>query len=137
MPFYWALFPGTLKPRIIHLAFSVWVGCCTASSVGCLDFTQLVIRRRVHPIQATLPCSGLKSWSTIINKRVWTYKINCMFMHLEKVIRQCHFNLIYICNFMEGYKAPNSLTKDVQDFYTENYKNYWIKSFGRFSLLSS
>lgn len=103
----------------------------------CLDFTQLVIRRRVHPIQATLPCSGLKSWSTIINKRVWTYKINCMFMHLEKVIRQCHFNLIYICNFMEGYKAPNSLTKDVQDFYTENYKNYWIKSFGRFSLLSS
>lgn len=47
-----------------------------------------------------------------------------MFMHLEKAIRQCHFNLNYICNFMEGYKVPNSFTKDVQDFYTENYKNY-------------
>lgn len=45
-------------------------------------------------------------------------------MHLEKAVRQCNFNLIYIYNFIEGYKAPNTPTKDVQDFYTENYKNY-------------
>lgn len=150
--------------RIIYLPFPVWVGCYTVSSVGCfllVDFTQVVIRRRVGPIQGTLPCSSLKSWSTIINKSMnicWLksehtksmlwflfkprkslafYKINCMFMHLQKAVTQWSFNLIFICNFMEGYKAPNSLTKYVQDLYTENYKNYWIKSFGRFSLSSS
>lgn len=96
----------------LHYLFGLVAVQCL-QLVICLDFTPLVIRRRVHPIQATRPCSGLNSWSTIINKRIWIYKTNCMFMYLEKAIRQCHFNLIYICNFIEGYKAPNSLTKDV------------------------
>lgn len=30
--------------------------------------------------------------------------------------RQCNFNLIYIYNLMEKYKALNNTTKRIQDF---------------------